>query len=315
MPPEPAPRSAPGSAQESGQNAASVPASVREPRLRELLADAVATLARSGIAEPDVDVELLAAHVLATTRGGVQAAAIRGDAVDAGFAHAFAAVIERRATREPLQHITGFAPFRTLTLRVGPGVFVPRPETEIAAQLAIDALAGVAAAEPLAVDLGTGSGAIALALAAEVPHARVIGVENSVDAFVWARENVVHTGIRNARIVFHDLADALPELDGTVDVIVSNPPYVPDDAIPRDPEVRRYDPEAALYGGPDGLEVVRQVSRTALRLARPGGAVVIEHGEWQGSPIRELLTADGWRAAATHPDLTMRDRVTTAIRP
>jgi release factor glutamine methyltransferase len=122
-------------------------------------------------------------------------------------------------------------------------------------------------------------------------------------------------GSANAHLAFADLAHAFPELDGTVSVVVSNPPYVPDDAIPRDPEVRLHDPKAALYGGPDGLDVVRQVSRTALRLAHPGGTVVIEHGEWQGADIRALLTADGWRAAATHPDLTMRDRATTALRP
>ncbi|WP_100814226.1 peptide chain release factor N(5)-glutamine methyltransferase [Microbacterium lacus] len=283
--------------------------------LAPLLREAAERLAAAGIADPGVDVELLAAHVLGTSRGGVQAASIRGDAIEDTDAAAFEAFVERRAARVPLQHLTGLAPFRRLVLRVGPGVFVPRPETEIVAQFAIDSLGAAATPSPIAVDLGTGSGALALALATEVPHAVVYGVEKSPDAFIWAKGNAEFVGATNARIVRGDLDTALTELDGTVDVVVSNPPYVPDDAIPRDPEVRFHDPEAALYGGPDGLDVVRRVSRAALRLAHSGGTVVIEHGEWQGAAVRDILTADGWRAAATHPDLTMRDRATTALRP
>ena len=140
-------------------------------------------------------------------------------------------------------------------------------------------------------------------------------VENSPDAFVWTSRNFDEVGAENATLVFGDLADALPELDGTVSVVISNPPYIPADAIPRDPEVRLFDPAHALYGGADGLDVVRQVSGTALRLLRPGGVLVIEHGELQGAQIRRLLAADGWRATATHRDLTTRDRATTALRP
>lgn len=283
--------------------------------LAEVLRRAAEQLARAGVPDPQVDAELLVAHVLGTGRGAVQAAVVRSDAVDDVTAATLAALVARRVTREPLQHITGVAPFRHLELSVGPGVFVPRPETEMVAQLAIDALAAVASPEPVAVDLGTGSGAIALALATEVPHARVFAAENSVDAFVWTRENFARVGADNARLAFIDLERAFPELDGTVSVVVSNPPYVPDAAIPRDPEVRLFDPPAALYGGADGLDVVRVLSAVGLRLAHPGGTIVIEHGEWQGEAIRALLTADGWRAAATHPDLTMRDRATTALRP
>ena len=150
-------------------------------------------------------------------------------------------------------------------------MFVPRPETEMVAQLAIDALRAAASASPVAVDLGTGSGAIALAMATEVPHARVFAAENSVDAYVWTKENFAHVGADNATLAFIDLAHAFPELDGTVSVVASNPPYVPDAAIPRDPEVRFFDPPAALYGGEDGLDVVRVLSRVGLRLAHPGG--------------------------------------------
>lgn len=285
------------------------------PAVADVVRDTAARLAAAGIPDPQVDAELLVAHVLGTSRGGVQAAAVRGDRLAAEARAALAPLVDRRCTREPLQHLTGLAPFRSLELAVGPGVFVPRPETEMVAQLAIDALGASASASPVAVDFGTGSGAIALALATEVPHARVFAAENSVDAFVWAKENAARIGAANLSLAFIDLADAFPELDGTVSVVASNPPYVPDDAIPRDPEVRLYDPPAALYGGPDGLDAVRVLSRVGLRLAHPGGTIVIEHGEWQGSAIREILTADGWRAAATHPDLTTRDRATTAIRP
>jgi release factor glutamine methyltransferase len=291
------------------------PSEPSDLRLSVALRRAVELLGRAGVPDPDVDAELLAAHVLGVGRGAVQAASIRGDDLAPEAARLLDAAVERRAAREPLQHITGIAAFRHLELRVGPGVFVPRPETEMVAQLAIDALQASAAPAPIAVDLGTGSGAIALAMATEVPRARVHAAENSVDAFVWATENFSRVGADNARVAFVDLADAFPELDGTVSVVASNPPYVPDDAIPRDPEVRLHDPSAALYGGPDGLDVVRILSRVGLRLAHPGGVIVIEHGEWQGQPIRDILTADGWRAAATHPDLTLRDRATTALRP
>ncbi|GAA1669776.1 peptide chain release factor N(5)-glutamine methyltransferase [Microbacterium lacus] len=283
--------------------------------LGDALRRAAARLGAAGVNDAQVDAELLAAHVRGTGRGAIQAAAVRGDALTAEEAAGLEDLVARRATRVPLQHLTGSAPFRHLELRVGPGVFVPRPETEMVAQLAIDALSAAASPSPIAVDLGTGSGAIALSMATEVPHAQVFAAENSVDAFVWTTENFAHVAAQNARLAFIDLERAFPELDGRVSVVASNPPYVPDEAIPRDPEVRFFDPPEALYGGPDGLDVVRVLSRTGLRLAHPGGTIVIEHGEWQGAAVRDLLTADGWRAASTHPDLTMRDRATTAVRP
>lgn len=281
--------------------------------LAALREEGVRMLASAGIPTPDADAELIVGHVLGLSRGQVQAKAFVGQPVALDDAARARDLLERRARREPLQHITGVAAFRTIELRVGPGVFVPRPETEFVAQFAIDALRAVPG-EPTAVDLGTGSGAIALALATEVPHARVFGVENSPTAFVWTRENFRRVGRPGAHAVFADLADALPMLDGTVDVVVSNPPYIPLGAIPRDPEVRLHDPFPALYSGADGLDAVRAVSHTGLRLLHPGGALVLEHGELQGESIRALLTADGWRAAATHRDLLGRDRATTALR-
>lgn len=282
--------------------------------LADLRARAVDILTAARVPSPVADAELLIGHVLGLGRGQVQAKIAADAAVGPDDTLAVLEGVERRAAREPLQHITGRAAFRSLDLAVGRGVFVPRPETETVAQIAIDAVLAVAAPEPLAVDLGTGSGAIALAIATEVPHARVVGVENSPAAFVWAKQNAREVGAGNIRMVFDDLARALPEHDGEADVVVSNPPYIPDGALPRDPEVRLHDPAVALYGGPDGLDVVRALSATARRLLRTGGTLVLEHGEQQGGAIRDLLAADGWRAAATHPDLLGRDRATTATR-
>lgn len=281
--------------------------------VRSLLHETTEQLAAVGIPDPAVDAELLLGHVLQVSRGRVQALVVTDAPLSPDQASEVRALAARRATREPLQHITGRAPFRSLDLLVGPGVFVPRPETELLAQLAVDALRAAAEPQPIGIDLGTGSGAVAISMATEVPHAAVYAVERSPEAYAWAARNVAESGADNLELVHGDLADALPELTGRAAVVVSNPPYVPDDAIPRDPEVRLFDPPAALYGGPDGLDVVRVLSRRARDLVRPGGLIAIEHGELQGEQVRDILTADGWRAAATHVDLTMRDRVTTAL--
>ncbi|MRX42801.1 peptide chain release factor N(5)-glutamine methyltransferase [Agromyces kandeliae] len=282
--------------------------------LREVRDATVRTLQAAGIADAEVDADLLIGHVLGLSRGGVHARLVIGDVMSTADAAGLDLLVARRARREPLQHLTGRAAFRSLELAVGPGVFVPRPETELLAQLAIDALRAAAEPEPIGVDLGSGSGAIALSMATEVPHARVHAVENSPEAFPWTRRNVDEVAAPNLELVFGDLAEALPELDGRVAVVASNPPYIPDDAIPRDPEVRLHDPEHALYGGPDGLDVVRVLSRRALELLHPGGALMIEHGETQSAEIADILKADGWHAVAHHRDLTGRDRVTTARR-
>lgn len=278
-----------------------------------LLRAAAERLAVVGVPDPQVDAELLAAHVRGVGRGEIAAAAVRGDAMTDAEASAFHDLVARRESREPLQHLTGTAPFRHLELAVGAGVFVPRPETETVVQFAIDALVNVPDPEPIGIDLGTGSGAIALAMATEVPHSRVFAAEISPEAYRWAARNTASAA--NLALVQEDLATAFADLAGQAHVVISNPPYVPDAAIPRDPEVRLFDPPQALYGGPDGLDVVRVLSGRGMLLLRPGGLLVIEHGELQGAQIRALLDADGWRAAATHRDLTHRDRATTAIRP
>ncbi|WP_372445449.1 peptide chain release factor N(5)-glutamine methyltransferase [Curtobacterium flaccumfaciens] len=278
-----------------------------------LLEQATAALVAVGVPTPRVDAELLLAWATDTSRGAVQARALIGGGIAPEHVDRFRRAVARRATREPLQHITGQAYFRALTLAVGPGVFVPRPETEGVVQFGIDALRATAVPEPIAVDLGSGSGAIAIAMDTEVPNAVVYAVERSAEALPWTRRNVdAHGG--TVRLVEGDLADALPELDGTVSVVVSNPPYVPDDAIPIDPEVRDHDPAMALYGGPDGLDAVRALAETAWRLLVPGGVLVIEHAEPQGAGVRQVLARRGFRTPETHVDLTGRDRTTTATR-
>lgn len=282
--------------------------------IRVVLERAIGILESAGVPNARVDAELLIGHVAGLRRGQVQAAAITDTRIDDESIAAIQGLVARRAAREPLQHITGLAPFRSLELAVGPGVFVPRPETEFVAQFAIDALRAVAGDSPIGVDLGTGSGAIALAMATEVPYSRVWAIELSDEAFPWTTRNFETVAAANATLVQGDLANAFPELDGTVDVVISNPPYIPQDAIPRDPEVRLFDPALALYGGIDGLDLVRAVSLTARRLLHAGGTLVIEHGELQAAEIQELLRVDGWNAVASHRDLVGRDRATTALR-
>lgn len=277
-------------------------------RADELLKAVVDHLRVAGVPSPRVDAELLLAHVLGVPRGRAQVLALTGARLTEQQAARYRALAGRRGDREPLQHLTGVAHFRTLDLAVGPGVFVPRPETEI---LVEHALLGLPSGGR-AVDLGTGSGAVALAIAIERPDAQVVGVERSPEAFAWASGNRERVGADNARILLGDLSDAVPELAGSVHVVVSNPPYVPDGMIPRDPEVQRFDPPAALFGGPDGLGPMRAVVATARRLLIPGGLLAVEHGELQGAEVRALLPAADWDETSTHPDLTGRDRVTTA---
>jgi release factor glutamine methyltransferase len=255
--------------------------------------------------------------VLGVGRGELAARLVSGADFSNDQREQFWALVRRRSAREPLQHITGEAGFRQLVLAVGPGAFVPRPETELLVQMVVDAVMASGQPSPRVIDLGTGSGAIALAVATEAPHARVWAVEKSADALVWARRNNEANG-NPVTLVQGDLADALSlvgERAGTFDVVVSNPPYIPDEAVPRDTEVHLYDPALALYGGPDGLDAVRVLADVARDLLAPGGLLALEHGELQGPAVRQILTDAGWRPVSTHPDLTTRDRYTTGVWP
>jgi len=268
---------------------------------------------QAGIESFLADAEILLAFVLNLSRGELQVKAITGETLSPSQEVTFLELIRKRAERFPLQHLTGVAYFRQLELKVGPGVFVPRFETEGVTQLAVDALKAVPVENPIAVDLATGSGAIALSLATEVPNAQVFAIELSEDALKYTRANFARYAPQ-ATLVQGDLVEAFPELDGLVDVLVSNPPYIPDEMIPIYPEVHLHDPALALYGGADGLDIVRKVEAAAKRLLRPGGALIIEHADMQGDDIRELILGLGWRQCVTHKDLAGRDRATTAIR-
>ena len=285
--------------------------------LRECFDSLSGALADAGVPDAEVDASLLICHVLRIGRGELEARLISGRALTAAQVAEIDVLVKRRAAREPLQHILGVAWFRTLTLNVGPGVFVPRPETELLAGMAIDALRSLVDPEPIAVDLGTGSGAIALAMATEVPHARVVAIEKSDEAIPWTTRNFEEAARPNAQLVQGDLTGpellhAYPELEGAVSLIVSNPPYIPVGAIPRDVEVQLHDPEIALYSGVDGLDIIRDIAQIGRVLGRPGAQLMLEHGELQGESIRSILSEAGWRAVATHRDLVGRDRYTTA---
>lgn len=280
---------------------------------RVLLRDAERRLADAGVATPRADAEILLAHSLGVQRSRLGVLVALGEAVqDEGFEK----LLAQREERVPLQHLTGRAGFRALDLHVGPGVFVPRPETETVAELAIVEARRLTRVgeEPVVVDLCTGSAAIALAVATEVRGARVHAVELDPMAYEWARRNVGEFA-PELDLRCGDAASAFGDLDGTVDVVVSNPPYVPPGAIPVDAEVARHDPEIALYGrGDDGLLVPRRVVATAARLLRPGGLVVVEHAEVQELPARAMFTAACWTDVGSHRDLTGRPRATTARR-
>ncbi|MDX6201936.1 MAG: release factor glutamine methyltransferase [Frankiales bacterium] len=278
-------------------------ATVTSAPLADAIAAATVRLAEAGVDSPRHDAEELAAHVLGVRRGAL----LSLTSIDAG---AYERLVARRVGREPLQHLTGVAGFRYLELLVGPGVLVPRPETELVAGAAIEAARQLPA--PVVVDLGTGTGAIALAVASEVPGSVVHAVEPDPEALVWADRNVEATG---HRVILHrsTAADALPELAGSVDVVVSNPPYLPEGT-----EVAAevaHDPDLALWGGPDGLTVVREVVGAAVRLLRPGGTLVVEHDQRHAAAVLALLAGSpSWTGELTHCDLTGRERFVTARR-
>ncbi len=278
----------------------------------QLVTDAADRFARAGIVSALADAELLVGFVTGWTRGEVSAKAFMGAELDDAVVDRLATLVARRESREPLQHITGQAPFRYLVLDVGPGVLVPRPETELVAEWAIEALRQVPSPSPIAVDLGTGTAALALALATEVPYSRVFAVEKFEPALEWARKNIESLGDGRVTLVEGDAETALSELDGTVDVVVTNPPYIPDAERPQDPEVLGFDPETALFGGDDGLRDIRIFVGAAARLLRPGGVLVLEHGDGQGEAVRAIALEHGFRSPVTHLDLLKRERALTA---
>jgi release factor glutamine methyltransferase len=281
-------------------------------KLSDALALATEKLAVAGVPSPQADAIWLLCHVLKTNRSDLLTRITFDQDLDSEKQQEFNLVLSRRESREPLQHITELAAFRTLELKVGPGVFVPRPETEQVVQYAIDYLRQLPSAGK-AIDLGTGSGAIAIAIAKEVPPTKVYAVELSEAAHAYAQQNITSNQV-SVELRLGAMQEVVGDLVGLLDVVISNPPYIPNSAIPIDPEVRDYDPELALYGGEDGLDVIRDISGIAAALLRSGGLLVLEHADGQSDAIRELLLNDGWLNVAAFQDAALRFRTITAIR-
>jgi release factor glutamine methyltransferase len=225
----------------------------------------------------------------------------------------FETSVARRVKREPLQHITGLAPFRHIELHVGPGVFIPRPETEQLVELAIESIKKIE--KPLVVDLCSGSGAIAISLATELEGSRVFSVELSEQAFEFLSNNYQKYGLDTKSAKNEDLANAFDELEAQVDLVISNPPYIPDSAVPVDLEVQLHEPSLALYGGEDGLDVIRRISDRALYLLKPSGLLLLEHADTQAQAISQLLLNQGWQEVISSQDLAGKDRMISARKP
>jgi release factor glutamine methyltransferase len=272
---------------------------------REVAARAARTLAEAGVPSPEHDAAELLAHVLGTERSRLPLL----DEVPPEAQERYDALIERRTRREPLQHLTGEAWFRHVRLEVGPGVFTPRPETELLAGWAVERAAAVEQA--VVVDLCTGSGAIAKAVADEVPHARIHAVELDEPAYRWAERNLAGTGVDLRQ---GDFATAFDDLAGTVDVVVCNPPYVPLEAWESvAPEARDHDPHLALFSGADGLDAIRVLAVRAAVLLKQGGVLGVEHADVQGDSVPAVLSRTGrWADVRDHHDLAGRPRFTTA---
>ena len=273
--------------------------------IRQAITEAASQLAAAGIDSARVDAEYLAAHA-----AGVDRARVMFTEPDPAFYPRFRELVERRAQRIPLQHLVGTAAFGPVEVHVGPGVFIPRPETEALLEWAMNQ---PLPPSPVIVDLCTGSGALALALAHTWPQAHVVAVEKSPEALVYARRNCAGSAVEvlEADVTVPSL---LSDRTGTVDLLVSNPPYIPDGAD-LDPEVIDHDPAAALFGGPDGMSVIVPIIALAARLLRPGGKVGIEHDDTTADQVVAALDRDGTFGDITaRRDLTGRPRFVTATR-
>ena len=297
---------------------------VHDPRGEELAQVLVrATAALAQVPSPRVDAELLAAHLLhGGSRSRLQHAALMGERLTPDQVAEYEALVARRASREPLQHITGCAPFYRLELSVGPGVFVPRPETELLVEEALKVLSaraksasGTASATgaPRVVDLCTGSGAIAAAVKSELPNAQVFAVELSEEAIPYARKNLEPLGVH---LVQGDALTALTEQAGRFDAVLSNPPYIPSANVPADPEAALHDPEMALYGGgADGMQMPSAIASRAYELLAPGGFFMMEHDDTQEGAVAELLARVGFERCYPVRDLNGRSRHSAGYKP
>lgn len=284
----------------------------RQP-LRLAVIEAAEVLTDAGVASPRADAEMLAAHVVGVPRTRLPMVPL----VDPLTIETYRRLVGQRARRVPLQHLTGWAAMGAITVEVGPGVFIPRPETELLLAWALAQLEGVHS--PLVLDLCAGSAVLGLALANARPDATVHAVEADVAALAWARRNVEArhaAGDSPVRLHHGDVTDRrlLAQLEGQVDLIVANPPYVPvGTAVPA--EVAEHDPARAVFAGADGLDVIRPLVGTAAQWLKIGGSVGVEHDHTHGEVVAELFAARRVFADVTgHPDLAGRPRFTTARR-
>ncbi|EIK83322.1 peptide chain release factor N(5)-glutamine methyltransferase [Gardnerella sp. KA00603] len=295
--------------------------------MRELLQNAIARLHKAGVESAEYDARLLLSKACGVSLAELNKALILGDLTDFSpdYASKYSGFISRRASHEPLQHIVGRAPFRYLDLQVGKGVFVPRPETEVVVQEGIDWIRANNLKNPIVLDLCAGSGAIGLSAVTEVADAQVWAVEKSPEAFQYLRKNFEETAkiYENLQISsrYHAvLADAtkahisnltpeLAQICGKVDLVITNPPYVPENQVPKQVEVREYDPPLALYGGSaDGLAIPEQIMRAAFELLRFGGVMVMEHDISQGEALADYAKNIGFGSTEVKNDLTNRAR-------
>ncbi|SFA91830.1 release factor glutamine methyltransferase [Amycolatopsis marina] len=284
----------------------------RQP-LRLAIMEAMRILEAAGVSSPRTDAELIAAHVLGVERGRLPLVPL----VDPAVVDAIGQMVAQRAKRVPLQHLVGWAALGDITVDVGPGVFVPRPETELLLEWGLKLLKG--REYPVVVDLCTGSGALALAVAHARPDAVVYAVDIDPTALAWARHNAelrAAAGDSRIRLYSGDISDSamFAELDGLVDLVLCNPPYVPEGTwVP--PEVAEHDPAHAVFAEESGLAVIRHAVTVAARLLRPGGGLAIEHDDTHVAAVPSLVRA---RRVLTdvedHPDLTGRPRFVTALR-
>lgn len=284
--------------------------------LRSVINEATEVLQAAGVPSPRADAEQLAAHLLGVERTRLALVPLADPALVADYR----ALVDRRAQRVPLQHLTGVAAMGQIDLAVGPGVFVPRPETELLFAWALAYLETLPHDhQPIVIDFCTGSGALALAVAHARPDAQVHAIEIDPAALQWARRNAddrIADGDTPITLYADDVTDPglLTELNGRVDLLLSNPPYIPEDAV-LDPEVADHDPHLALFGGPDGLDVIRRMVPNIARLLRPGGATAIEHDDTNGSALAALLTTTGdFLDVVEHPDLAGKPRFVVATR-
>ena len=276
-----------------------------------LLSESSSKLTEAGVISATVDAELITCYCLGISRSDLALMVATNQEFPQESLDKFQLALARRVARQPLQHITGTAPFRHLELKVGPGVFTPRPETEQVVGFSMEKIANFQS--PLIVDLCSGSGAIAISLATEVLGSEVFAVEKSKEAFVYLLQNAASYGFSKDNLRNEDLQNSLIELDGQVDLVISNPPYIPNDAVPIDLEVQLHEPSMSLYGGVDGLDVIRQISIRAKKLLKSGGLLVLEHADSQSSAIGKLLLAGGWLEIEARADLAGKERMISAV--